>query len=107
MSEKTIAPAFAALGHEARLKIYRLLVKAGDEGLNIGDIGRVLGLPASTLSHHLGTLVQAGLVKQEKLGRETRNRADFDVMRDLVGFITDECCSGVDLDVASEPERAC
>ncbi|WP_052065488.1 ArsR/SmtB family transcription factor [Thalassospira australica] len=97
MIEKDIAPAFAALGHEARLKIYRQLVKAGDDGLNIGDIGRLLDLPASTLAHHLGTLVQAGLVHQEKHGRETRNRADFDVMRDLLGFIADECCSGVDL----------
>jgi ArsR family transcriptional regulator, arsenate/arsenite/antimonite-responsive transcriptional repressor len=106
MSEKTVAPAFAALGHEARLKIYRLLVKAGAEGLNIGDIGRLVGLPASTLSHHLGALVHAGLVKQEKQGRETRNRADFDVMRDLVGFIADECCSGVDLDAVREQETA-
>jgi DNA-binding transcriptional ArsR family regulator len=112
MTEKTIAPAFAALGHEARLKIYRQLVKAGDEGLNIGDIGRLLDLPASTLAHHLGTLVQAGLVTQEKFGRETRNRADFDVMRNLIGFIADECCTGVDLvqagngPSAKEPETA-
>lgn len=97
MKEKDIAPAFAALGHEARLKIYRQLVKAGDDGLNIGDIGRLVGLPASTLAHHLGTLVQAGLVHQEKQGRETRNRADFDAMTRLIGFIADECCVGVDL----------
>jgi len=112
MKEKDIAPAFAALGHAARLKIYRLLVKAGDDGLNIGDIGRLLDLPASTLAHHLGTLVQARLVAQEKHGRETRNRADFDVMRKMAGFIADECCSGVDLDAPSagqigkEPETA-
>ncbi|WP_417830402.1 ArsR/SmtB family transcription factor [Thalassospira sp.] len=101
MTEKNIALAFAALGHEARLKIYRQLVKAGDDGLNIGDIGRLLDLPASTLAHHLGALVQAGLVTQEKQGRETRNRADFDAMRGLVGFLTDECCSGVDLGIDS------
>ena len=101
MKEKDIAPAFAALGHEARLKIYRQLVKAGRDGLNIGDIGRLLELPASTLAHHLGTLVQAGLVTQEKQGRETRNRADFDVMQNIVGFIADECCSGVDLSTLS------
>lgn len=104
MKEKDIAPAFAALGHEARLKIYRQLVKAGEEGLNIGDIGRLLDLPASTLAHHLGTLVQAGLVTQEKQGRETRNHADFDVMRNMAGFIVDECCSGVDLATAATPQ---
>tara|TARA_E500000318_G_C3542150_1_gene205078 strand:- start:1116 stop:1457 length:342 start_codon:yes stop_codon:yes gene_type:complete len=103
MKENDIAPAFAALGHEARLKIYRQLVKAGEDGLNIGDIGRLLHLPASTLSHHLGMLVQAGLVTQEKQGRETRNRADFEAMGNLVGFITDECCSGVDLTTGALP----
>ncbi len=105
MKEKDIAPAFAALGHEARLKIYRQLIKAGDGGLNIGDIGRLIGLPASTLAHHLGALVQAGLVHQEKQGREVINRAVYDVMQRVVGFMMDECCAGVDLD-GENPARA-
>tara|TARA_R110000868_G_scaffold358331_4_gene620035 strand:- start:44801 stop:45145 length:345 start_codon:yes stop_codon:yes gene_type:complete len=106
MKEKDIAPAFAALGHEARLRIYRQLVKAGDGGLNIGDIGRLIGLPASTLAHHLGALVQAGLVHQEKNGREVLNRADYDVMRRVVEFMTDECCIGVDLADDNEADSA-
>ncbi len=89
------ARALAALGHEARLSIFRLLVKAGEEGLRVGDIGAHLGLAPSTLAHHLSTLVDAGLVMQEKQGREVFNRVDFPAMRRVLGFLTSECCSGV------------
>ena len=89
------ARALAALGHDARLSIFRLLVKAGDEGLRVGDIGTHLGLAASTLAHHLSTLVDAGLVVQDKQGREVFNRVDFPAMRRVLGFLTSECCTGV------------
>ncbi|WP_162631189.1 ArsR/SmtB family transcription factor, partial [Meridianimarinicoccus zhengii] len=59
------ARALAALGHDARLSIFRLLVKAGDDGLRVGDIGAHLGLAPSTLAHHLSALVEAGLVLQD------------------------------------------
>lgn len=95
--KSTVARALAALGHEARLDIYRLLVRAGEEGLNVGDIGAHLKMPASTLAHHLSTLVSAGLVIQERRGREVVNRADYDAMRRTVGFLTDKCCTGVSL----------
>ena len=94
----TISPnarALAALGHDARLSIFRLLVKAGDDGLRVGDIGAHLGLAPSTLAHHLSTLVDAGLVLQDKQGREVFNRVDFPAMHRLVGFLTSECCAGV------------
>ena len=74
--EQTAATALAALGHEARLRIFRLLVRAGDEGLSVGEIGTHLGVPASTLAHHLSALVTAGLVIQERQGRIIRNRID-------------------------------
>lgn len=93
--QKTAALALSALGHEMRLHIYRLLVRAGDEGLNVGDIGAHLGMPASTLAHHLSALVQAGLVEQERQGRIIVNRADYARMDDLVAFLSEECCSGV------------
>lgn len=93
--QKTAAKALSALGHEVRLHIYRLLVKAGDEGLNVGDIGVHLGMPPSTLSHHLTGLVAAGLVIQERRGREIFNRAEYAQMTALLGFLSDECCSGV------------
>ena len=93
----SIARALAALGHEARLDVYRLLVRAGDEGLNVGGIAAHTGLPLSTLAHHLRALVGAGLMIQERRGREVVNRADFGAMRRTVGFLTDECCVGVAL----------
>ena len=89
------ARALAALGHDARLSIFRLLVKAGEEGLRVGDIGEYLSLAPSTLAHHLSTLVDAGLVLQEKQGREVFNRVDFSAMHRVVDFLTSECCSGV------------
>lgn len=94
----TISPnarALAALGHDARLAIFRLLVKAGDDGLRVSDIGEHLGLAPSTLAHHLSTLVDAGLVLQDKQGREVFNRVDFPAMHLVVGFLTSECCAGV------------
>ena len=91
------ARALAALGHEARLSVYRLLVRAGQEGLIVGDIAGHTGLPLSTLAHHLRQLVAAGLVVQERRGREVVNRADFAAMNRTLAFLTDECCTGVTL----------
>ncbi|MFT5173042.1 MAG: ArsR family transcriptional regulator [Gammaproteobacteria bacterium] len=93
------AKALSALGHEARLSLYRLLVRAGTRGLNVGDISVQLAMPPSTLAHHLKALVEAGLVVQEKQGREVVNRPDFDMMRATMSFLTEECCTGVVLRV--------
>lgn len=89
------ARALAALGHDARLSIFRLLVKAGQAGLRVSDIGDHLGLAPSTLAHHLSALVDAGLVVQDRLGREVFNRVDYAAMEGLLAFLTSECCSGV------------
>ncbi|MFV1465854.1 metalloregulator ArsR/SmtB family transcription factor [Phaeobacter sp. JH20_02] len=96
------ARALAALGHDARLAIFRLLVKAGEDGLRVGDIAEHLGLAASTLAHHLSTLVDARLVVQEKRGREVYNRVDYPVMLSVVNFLTSECCAGVTLTAKEE-----
>lgn len=96
----TISPnarALAALGHDARLSIFRLLVKAGDDGLRVSDIGDHLGMAPSTLAHHLSALVDAGLVVQDKQGREVFNRVDFPTVHRVVGFLTSECCAGVSI----------
>ncbi len=98
------ARALAALGHDARLSIFRLLVKAGEEGLRVGDIGGHLSLPPSTLAHHLSTLVDAGLVLQEKRGREVFNRVDYPAMQRVLSFLTSECCTGVS--IQSEEDAA-
>ena len=89
------ARALAALGHDARLSIFRLLVQVGPDGLRVGEIGDHLGLAPSTLAHHLSTLVDAGLVVQVRRGRDVINSVDFTVMRALVGFLTAECCAGI------------
>jgi len=95
MDDARAATALAALGHEARLKVYRLLVRAGPDGLNIGDIGQLIGIAPSTLTHHLGTLVNAGVVTQERRGREVINRADFAAMGRVLAYVEEECCAGV------------
>ena len=87
------ATALAALGHEARLEIFRALVRSGDDGLPVHRIQeRLEGMPRSTLAHHLQMLVQAGLVAQRKVGAEVVSRARFDAMRSLVSYLSDECC---------------
>lgn len=91
------ARALAALGHEARLDVYRLLVRAGEDGLIVGDVAGHTGLPLSTLAHHLRSLTAAGLVRQERRGREVVNRADYGAMNATLAFLTDECCQGVSL----------
>ena len=91
------ARALAALGHEARLEVFRLLVRSGDDGLIVGDIAQHTKLPLSTLSHHLRALVSAGLVIQERRGRETVNRPDFTAVNAALSFLTSECCQGVTL----------
>jgi len=91
------ARSLAALGHDARLDIFRLLVKAGHDGVSVGQIKDELGLAASTLAHHLRMLVDAGLVAQEKHGRDVINRVVFAEMDRIIGFLTAECCTGVPL----------
>ena len=92
LGEKAAAGACAALGHPVRLRIFRLLVRAGTEGANVGRIGRELGLPASTLAHHLHGLVAAGLVRQQRRGREVISRADYEAVAALTDYLTEECC---------------
>ena len=91
----SVSRSLAALGHEARLEIFRLLVKAGHSGMTVGAIGDHLGLAASTLAHHLKTLVDAGLVTQRRNGREIVNTAIFAEMDHIIAFLTDQCCAGV------------
>lgn len=90
------------LGNPTRLEVFRLLVRAGPEGLSVGEIQDHLGIPASTLSHHIGHLVNAGLVLQEREGRQLICKPDFALMDGLIDFLTAECCL---LDGKPEPQR--
>ena len=96
----TTASALAALGHTARLSVFRLLVQAGHDGLTVGDIAAFVDLPPSTLAHHLRTLVHAGLVIQERRGREILSRPDFAKMDATLAFLTSECCGGLPAAIA-------
>lgn len=82
-----------ALGNPTRLKIYRTLVKAGDEGMSVGKLQSKLDVAASTLSHHLKSMVIVGLVHQDRQSTTLICRANYDVMRSLVGFLVAECCA--------------
>jgi DNA-binding transcriptional ArsR family regulator len=82
-----------ALGNPTRLQIYRVLVRAGHAGLPVGRIQERLGLAASTLSHHIKTLVNAGLIGQERVATTLICRVNYAVMNDLVGFLVNECCA--------------
>ncbi len=97
MDSQSTARALAALGHEARLVVYQLLVRAGRNGLIIGDIAVHTKLAPSTLAYHLSVLVGAGLVIQEKCGREVVNRVDYTVMDKTLAWLTRECCEGVSI----------
>src|SRR6202795_4458891 len=84
----------SALAQEARLQVFRLLVKAGPEGLAAGDIARKLSTPANTLSAQLLLLANAGLVRARRQGRSIIYAADFEAMSRLLLLITEDCCGG-------------
>ncbi|HUW36638.1 MAG TPA: metalloregulator ArsR/SmtB family transcription factor [Rhodocyclaceae bacterium] len=93
--EMTInAERLAALGHETRLAVFRLLVQAGVEGLSAGVVGEQLALAAATLSFHLAHLNRVGLVTSRQQGRFIFYAADYAAMDELIAFLTDNCCRG-------------
>ncbi len=101
LNEEQAAVQLAALGNKTRLQVFKLLVRAGHHGLNVGAVQHHLKKPASTLAHHLSALSRSGLVSQVQHGREVRCRVDFEVMIRLVGYLTEQCCTGV----ISDPAR--
>jgi len=82
-----------SIGSPVRLKIYRALVRAGEDGMACGDLQQMVGLAASTLSHHIRQLRLAGLVTQERRATTLICRANYPAMRRLVGYLVDECCA--------------
>ncbi len=89
------AEGFAAMGSESRLEVLRVLVKAGEGGLSVGDIQQKTGIPASTLAHHLKFLASAHLIEQNKEGRTIFNRANYTHLQQLAAYILEECCADV------------
>jgi DNA-binding transcriptional ArsR family regulator len=93
MKVDDVAKRLEALGNPTRLKIYRTLVRAGEPGLAVGRLQEKLKIAPSTLSHHVKTLVSAGLIRQAREATTLICHANYDVMRDLVDFMVSECCA--------------
>lgn len=86
------AARLAALGNPTRLRLYRLLVRAGEAGLSMGRIQERLGVPGSTLSHHCRALVRVDLIRQERAGSSLICRTNYPVLRGLIDDLVAECC---------------
>ncbi len=95
MEKQLAISALGALAHETRLDVFRLLVRAGSEGLPAGAVGEELGIPAATLSFHLKELKGAGLICCERDGRSRIYSPDFAAMNALLAYLTENCCAGV------------
>lgn len=94
MGSDTAIKRLSAIAQESRLDVFRLLVKAGPEGMAAGDIGRDLSIAANTLSAQLLVLSNAGLVRARRDGRSIIYAVNYDAMRDLLVFLTEDCCGG-------------
>ena len=86
--------ALGALAQERRLRVFRLLVRAGPEGLAAGDIAQQLAVPANTMSTHLAVLSRAGLIVSRKEGRSVIYAVDLEGTRKLLSFLVEDCCRG-------------
>jgi len=94
MTESDVVRSLAALAQESRLRVFRALVVAGPQGLTPGELVAPSGVSANTLSFHLKELSHAGLVTQERQGRNLIYRAAFGAMNELLAYLTDHCCQG-------------
>lgn len=94
MDKKSALAALAALGQDTRLEVFRLLVKAGSDGIPAGEVAAQLGTVQNTMSAHLKVLDHSGLVRAERDGRVVRYVADMAGFRDLLAFLMEDCCNG-------------
>ena len=94
MEKQVALSAFESLSSSVRLDVYRLLIRNAPDGLVAGEIGAALSVPPTNLSFHLKALTQSGLLTVVQEGRFLRYRANHPLMQDLIGYLTDECCSG-------------
>lgn len=92
MNIEFIAKAFKELGHPTRLAIFKRLVKSGNQGIAVGVVQDELGIPGSTLSHHISSLASAGLLKQRREGRTLYCVVEYETLQSVVNFLQDECC---------------
>ena len=93
MDIEVAAKALKELGHTTRLMIFKRLVKAGHQGLAVGALQEELEVPNSTLSHHISSLVSAGLLSQKREGRILYCQPDYEHLQAVIDFLQDECCA--------------
>lgn len=98
---------FDALSQETRLCAFRMLVKVGPEGLPAGALSEELEIPHNTMSFHLNHLSNAGIVTSQKKGRSVIYSANFDVVRDLIGFMVKDCCSVEFASIREDKKKGC
>ncbi len=91
MDIEIVAKALKELGHPSRLTIYKRVVRAGYQGIAVGGLQEKLGIPGSTLSHHISSLASAGLISQRREGRTLFCVAEFEKLQSVIGFLQDEC----------------
>lgn len=96
MSDEQLSKCLAELGNITRLKVFKLLVKAGEKGISVGSIQEKLNVPGSTLSHHITKLISADLVVQKREGRTLYCIANYDILKNVVEALNDQCCIGFD-----------
>jgi ArsR family transcriptional regulator len=94
MDERQALLSFAALSQESRLRVVRLLVQAGPDGMAAGALAGALGVSSSNLSFHLKDLEHSGLVRSRRVSRSILYSADLPALSGLVGFLMRDCCSG-------------
>jgi DNA-binding transcriptional ArsR family regulator len=93
MKLEDAANILAKIGNPTRLQIVRLLVRAGDEGLSVGEIQQALGIPGSTLTHHITHLKSAAVIRQQRHQATLICTMEYGVLQDLVAYLTEECCA--------------
>lgn len=101
MESKKAVAALAALSHEKRLELYRLLVRRGPQGYTAGVLAQRLGVAPPILSFHARALLQAGLLEGQEQGRHRLYTANFTAMRQLVDYLSEECCAQADAGCAT------
>lgn len=94
MDEHAATEAFAALAQDTRLRVFRLLLRHGPDGLPAGEIARQVGTPPNTMSTHLGILSRAGLVQARRESRQVFYGVELAGIRGLVAFLVEDCCGG-------------
>ena len=106
MEEQNVVRSLAALAHAHRLQVFRALVVAGPQGMTPGVMAEGVGIAPTSLSFHLKELMNAGLVTQERQGRNLVYRAAYDQMNELLAYLTDNCCAGTEC-VVGASSAAC